>query len=274
MHWNAFYIEFLLLFLVDNYKSKLSFIVLHQLSLEHHIPLFHNAGIKDMDQFLTMTETDFKSIGLIDPDDLCLLADCSKALKQHIASLHIEHLIQPTINEESESETEYYDTITSYSSFSSSQKNQNNTSRISSSRSSRNNVDDIITDSVPSDSIKRAIYAFDTYQLSSSPVPMLPMHSIELPFSTIARRKKQFANTRPLSMPIQLPSFATPPPEYSSTCVFGSTLNRCRSMIIPREEEGKEVLPSYTCTVFKMGYVYIKKELDAPNKTSRHRSWR
>ncbi|ORY90536.1 hypothetical protein BCR43DRAFT_447167 [Syncephalastrum racemosum] len=49
---------------------------------------------------------------------------------------------------------------------------------------------------------------------------------------------------------------------------------KCRSCIIPREEEGREELPAYQCTVYKMGHVYIKREMDAPDTRSRWRSWR
>jgi hypothetical protein len=246
--------------------------VLNQLSLEHHIPLFHNAGIKDIEQFLAMTKKDFKSIGLEDPGDLCLLTSCSKALKQHIATLDSKSSKQPTINEE-ENTTEDFYSIKSFSSFSFSQYDQNNASRISSS-SSR---DDITIHSLSSESIKRAIHAFDTFQ-SIPPLPPLPpmppIPSMASSSSTAIRRNKQCMSSRPLSMPIQLPSFTTPPPDYNSASIFGRRLDRSRSMIIPREEEGREELPGYSCTVYKMGYVYVKKELDAPNKKSRYRAWR
>ncbi|KAI8084965.1 uncharacterized protein BX664DRAFT_338208 [Halteromyces radiatus] len=41
-----------------------------------------------------------------------------------------------------------------------------------------------------------------------------------------------------------------------------------------REEEGKEDLPPYECTVYKMGYMMIKTELEGPTKKSKKRSWR
>jgi hypothetical protein len=250
----------------------LSSIILDQLSLEQYIPLFHNAGIKDVEQFLAMTEKDFRSIGLQDPGDLCLLINCSKALKQHIATLNGKTSEQPSINGE-EDDQDYY-SIKSFSSFSFSQYDQNNASRISCS-SSR---DDITIHSLSSESIKRAIHAFDTYQ-SSPPVPPVPplppMPPVpSMPPPSVVRRNKQCMGSRPLSMPTQLPSFTTPPPDYNSASIFGRRLDRSRSMIIPREEEGREELPDYTCTVFKMGYVYVKKELDAPNKKSRYRAWR
>ncbi|CAO3589390.1 unnamed protein product [Absidia cylindrospora] len=41
-----------------------------------------------------------------------------------------------------------------------------------------------------------------------------------------------------------------------------------------REEEGKEELPPYECTIYKMGYMMVKNELDGPDKKSKTRSWR
>ncbi|KAF7726101.1 hypothetical protein EC973_009076 [Apophysomyces ossiformis] len=44
--------------------------------------------------------------------------------------------------------------------------------------------------------------------------------------------------------------------------------------IQPREEEGKEALPPYECTVYKMGYIKVKRERDLPQIESRDRSWK
>ncbi|KAI8366091.1 uncharacterized protein BYT42DRAFT_472334, partial [Radiomyces spectabilis] len=41
----------------------------------------------------------------------------------------------------------------------------------------------------------------------------------------------------------------------------------------PREEEGQEKLPPYECTVYKMGFVKLKRELKRPGVLSGHRSW-
>ncbi|KAI8991084.1 hypothetical protein BDF20DRAFT_809871, partial [Mycotypha africana] len=87
-------------------------------------------------------------------------------------------------------------------------------------------------------------------------------------------------NQRPLSMPLPLPSYiVTPPPDYmmTPTALLGKKLDRCRSMLVastPREEDGKEDLPDYSCTVYKMGYVYIKKEYDMPHVKAKWRRWR
>ncbi|KAI9318113.1 hypothetical protein BX666DRAFT_2153717 [Dichotomocladium elegans] len=47
-----------------------------------------------------------------------------------------------------------------------------------------------------------------------------------------------------------------------------------RSCVLPREEEGREELPAYQCTVYKMGHVHIKREMDFPGIRSQWRSWR
>ena len=63
------------------------------------------------------------------------------------------------------------------------------------------------------------------------------------------------------------------PPDYLDTALM-KRWEKCKSCIIPREEEGREELPPYKCTVYKMGHVYIKRELDEPGVRSRWRSWR
>ncbi|KAL0143462.1 hypothetical protein V8B55DRAFT_1594339 [Mucor lusitanicus] len=254
---------------VDNQKyksSRFSAIVLVQLSLEHYIPLFHEAGIHDLDQFLSMKDNDFTAVGVQDPSDLWLLSTCAKALKSHIAQKQQQKRNTIcSIAEESEDEDEDFFSIRSRSSV----------------VSSSSNSDEITTAS--SESILRAIHAFDSYEppsyTTSTSLPSLQtntpsgaMHLQAAP-GTVIRRHKQSSGSRPVSMPIQLPSFTTPPPDYS-TSIYGRRLERCRSMIFPREEEGKEELPGYSCTVFKMGYVNIKKEFDAPNCKSKYRHWR
>lgn len=296
-----------------------------QLSLEHYIPLFQQAGI-DLDQFLTMTENDFIKLGLKNPRDLDLLSACSKALSLHIQQQKQKqkHYSYQTIEEEEEDDDDMMEEEEDFLSM---------YSRLSS-RSASTSSDDIAL-MTPS-SITKAINAFDSYHSEkknktllpasrSSPPEILVIPSIQTnaspgvtvsssssssaaglqqalassstvsligPAGTVIPRppknNKQLLNSnnnnssvttlRPLSMPIQLPSFTTPPPDYftttTTTSVFGRRLDRCKSMIIPREEEGKEELPGYSCTVFKMGYVYVKKELDNPTTKSRYRAWR
>ncbi|KAI9302106.1 hypothetical protein BJ944DRAFT_270433 [Cunninghamella echinulata] len=45
-------------------------------------------------------------------------------------------------------------------------------------------------------------------------------------------------------------------------------------IILPREEEGKEHLPPYECTVYKMGKVNVKIEFLMEGKKYKKRSWR
>lgn len=201
-----------------------------------------------------MSEPDFKKLGLDDPRDLGLLSNCSKALSTHI-------------------QREDFASI-----------------------KSTNSDDDDDSPLLTPSSILNAIHAFDSYSTketsSSPPTPPPPSivvipsvqtntssaHNFQhpsflVPGSSRLRNNKQIS-TRPVSMPIQLPSFTTPPPEYSWPSVYGKRLDKCRSMIFPREEEGKEELPGYSCTVFKMGYVNVKKELESPGTKSRYRGWR
>lgn len=45
-------------------------------------------------------------------------------------------------------------------------------------------------------------------------------------------------------------------------------------VVLPREEEGKEDLPDYDCTVNKLGFIKVKCEYSAPGVRSTSRSWR
>jgi hypothetical protein len=65
------------------------------------------------------------------------------------------------------------------------------------------------------------------------------------------------------SMPLSQPPPAyAPPPAYLSRPV------------LPRPEEGCETLPRYSCSVYKMGYLLVKREIDRPGVRARNRSWR
>ncbi|KAJ8654972.1 hypothetical protein O0I10_009368 [Lichtheimia ornata] len=66
---------------------------------------------------------------------------------------------------------------------------------------------------------------------------------------------------------------STSPPDYHDTALM-KRWEKCRSCILPREEEGREELPPYKCTVYKMGHVHIKREMDAPGVRTRWRLWR
>ncbi|KAI8095687.1 hypothetical protein BDF21DRAFT_447881 [Thamnidium elegans] len=252
----------------DN-KSSLFSVVLTNLSLEHHIPLFQNAGI-DLNRFLFMSETDFVKIGLKDPGDLGLLCNCSRALKSHIQQHPLYTHREEVVEEE---QVDFFSVKSAFS------------------------VDDDDDDDSPlmtPSSIINAINAFDSFYTKRVPSPSIVVipsvqtntssaqdfqHSFKVPGTVTSRprnnnNKQTISGSRPVSMPIQLPSFSTPPPDYSSSSIYGKRLDKCRSMIFPREEEGKEELPGYSCTVYKMGYVNVKKELDSPDIKSRYRGWR
>lgn len=241
-----------------------------------------------------MTEKDFKKIGLENPGDLQLLSNCSKAINSYIelqkSSSTTTNLYQHV--EEDEDDMEDFFSMRS-----------TNSSRLS------DNSDD--TELMTPTSIKNVLYAFDSYSSSSgsstnisskkrnslsppsivvipsvqtntssannnlqSPSPLFIVPGTVTPRPRNNKNKQNMNTSRPVSMPIQLPSFTTPPPDYYSTTIYGRRLEKCKSMIFPREEEGKEELPGYSCTVFKMGYVHVKKELDAPDVKSRYRGWR
>ncbi|KAI8374974.1 hypothetical protein EDC96DRAFT_340825 [Choanephora cucurbitarum] len=219
-----------------------------------------------------MSEKDFVSLGLRNEADLDLLSNCARALKTHITKQAIDDRI---LEESNNGPDETNSVMSDYTRC-----------------GNINQSDDSMTlvGSVSSESIMRAIHAYDSYHSSRQHEPLVTPSiqgntssgSLVAPPGTVIRRSKPAINSnnnhanRPLSMPVQLPSHLhslSPPPDYTST-IFGRRLDRCRSMIIPREEEGREELPGYSCTVFKMGYVYVKNELDAPNMRSKWRAWR
>jgi hypothetical protein len=113
-----------------------------------------------------------------------------------------------------------------------------------------------------SEVISKVIHAYDAYN---------PLKNLLAPPGTVIPRNSAKL-ARPVSMPVQLPSALSPPPDYHQLLL--KRLDKSKSMIFPREEEGREELPAYSCTVYKMGYVSIKKEYDAPNIKSKWRTWR
>ncbi|CAO3616802.1 unnamed protein product [Cunninghamella blakesleeana] len=65
-----------------------------------------------------------------------------------------------------------------------------------------------------------------------------------------------------------------PPPCYFDDVVLKIPTNPKHPKIEPREEEGKEDLPPYECTVYKMDYMFIKHEFESPTKKAKNRTWR
>ncbi|KAL0094498.1 hypothetical protein F4703DRAFT_1727425 [Phycomyces blakesleeanus] len=67
------------------------------------------------------------------------------------------------------------------------------------------------------------------------------------------------------------------PPHYDDpihpwTSIFPAYLSQ--RTVEPREEEGREVLPEYECTIFKMGFVRVKREMERPKVESKDRAWK
>ncbi|CAO3591170.1 unnamed protein product [Absidia cylindrospora] len=109
-------------------------------------------------------------------------------------------------------------------------------------------------------------------------------------------RKTHTTKPRPLSMPIlpvqQSQRPQTPPPLYCSITSNTSNSkttpededpyiratrkwqNRRSCIILPREEEGREDLPPYHCSVYKMAMVNIKMERNSVGKKISRRPWR
>ncbi|KAI7885381.1 PH domain-like protein [Lichtheimia hyalospora FSU 10163] len=78
---------------------------------------------------------------------------------------------------------------------------------------------------------------------------------------------------RPMSMPPLMMDIDDEPPDYLESVIHLPRWEKCKSLVLPREE-GHEELPPYKCTVFKMGPVRVKPEMDAPGVQTRWRHWR
>lgn len=63
------------------------------------------------------------------------------------------------------------------------------------------------------------------------------------------------------------------PPTYEEY-LAEATLPRWRGKILPREEEGHEELPGYTCTIEKEALLAVKVECENPFERSSNRAWK
>lgn len=63
------------------------------------------------------------------------------------------------------------------------------------------------------------------------------------------------------------------PPTYDEY-LAEAALPRWRGKILPREEEGHEELPGYTCTIEKEGLLAVKIEYENPFERSPNRAWK
>ncbi|ORZ23453.1 hypothetical protein BCR42DRAFT_404799 [Absidia repens] len=125
--------------------------------------------------------------------------------------------------------------------------------------------------------------------LTSEPKKLLhqqPIPSLRKPHTT--------TKSRPLSMPIlpvlQTQRPQTPPPLYCNITHSSSKTtqddedpyiratrkwqNRRSCIILPREEEGREDLPPYHCSVYKMAIMNVKMERNSVGKKINRRPWR
>lgn len=67
------------------------------------------------------------------------------------------------------------------------------------------------------------------------------------------------------------------PPHYDDIChpwTFKFPESLSHRIVLPREEEGKETLPNYECTLEKVSYLRVKCEYTKPDIKSKNRSWR
>ncbi|CEI90669.1 hypothetical protein RMCBS344292_04987 [Rhizopus microsporus] len=208
--------------------------------MSHYIPLFEQAGI-DLGRYLLMKDPkDFINIGIRDPGDLDVLTTCSKALAAHI--VHKRMTSEETIVEEEEEDL--------HSCKSSHTMNTDS-----------GGTDDIYITSCRPSIVKRAIDAYN-HSSSSTIIPAIQSNTSSGAMIGTVRYRQQSTNkqntSRPLSMPVLLPSH-TPPPDYYFDVTFSKRLERCKSMIFPREEEGKEELPPYTYIYFDVSLSIYRK---------------
>lgn len=74
---------------------------------------------------------------------------------------------------------------------------------------------------------------------------------------------------------------ASPPPSYDDPihpwAMCGrdrSSSSACDHNVDNEDKEEEETLPPYVCTISRAGRVYIKKEMDSPQKKAKKRSWK
>ncbi|CEG74096.1 hypothetical protein RMATCC62417_09362 [Rhizopus microsporus] len=98
---------------------------------------------------------------------------------------------------------------------------------------------------------------------------------------SFSKNKKIFTHisTSASSLPISTTQDEdyTLPPSYddkSHPWAFQFPKLMTSRVIHPREEEGREELPDYECTVEKLGSAYVKCEMTEPGVRSTNRSWR
>ncbi|KAI9313168.1 hypothetical protein BX666DRAFT_1980349 [Dichotomocladium elegans] len=140
-------------------------------------------------------------------------------------------------------------------------------------------ISELTTEQV--DTRRRSWDSFDTSSPSSltlascstPPSPMIHTPTDSM-FSEDPHLQKRLSE-RSVSFMTPCPSLELPPPpDYLDCLLQQRRMQKCQSLVLPREEEGNEVLPPYECTVYKMGYLLAKCEMEGPGRMSHRRSWR
>lgn len=88
------------------------------------------------------------------------------------------------------------------------------------------------------------------------------------PTTTEEEEEEEKENEEPIEAP---PSYNDKSHPWAPFQFPKSLSNRT---IEPREEEGKEILPDYECTLQKMSYLKVKCENSKPGVKSKSRSWK
>ena len=94
----------------------------------------------------------------------------------------------------------------------------------------------------------------------SPPPPLTPLSAHGTP--SAAKRR------------MSLPNMMVAPPQYDEVALRETIFGGIRRLIIPREEEGREHLPSYRCGIHIEGLMPRKMEFTSPGNQARDRTWR
>ena len=73
---------------------------------------------------------------------------------------------------------------------------------------------------------------------------------------------------------LSLPNLNIPPPNYEDVVIKETIFGGIRRVIRPREEEGRENLPTYRCGIHIEGLMPRKMEFTSPGCQARDRTWR
>jgi hypothetical protein len=105
----------------------------------------------------------------------------------------------------------------------------------------------------------------------AAPLPTGPRHSVDdeiVPAPTISPKRQSMPRKRSSMFELreqQAPPTYVPPPRANSLA---------EAIIVPRDDEGKEELPSYSCAVHIEGWMPRKMEFTMPGQQSTNRTWK